>query len=81
MQAQAAPAGEQAWWAGLAALLANVGAYYGQFAPATKAALTDRLAPLEKQLQARAGQLPAISGPCSVLYPLVQLFWWWQTCT
>lgn len=53
----------------MAALLANVGAYYGQFAPATKAALTDRLAPLEKQLQARAGQLPAISGHLALYAP------------
>lgn len=53
LQAQAAPSGEQAWWAGLGALLANVSAYYGQFATAAQVALKDGIAPLEKQLQAR----------------------------
>lgn len=44
----------QAWWSGLAAPLGNVGAYYGQFAPAVQAGLKEGLAPLEKQLQAHS---------------------------
>jgi hypothetical protein len=39
------------WWSGLAAMLTNVGAYYGQFSEAVQAALKDGLKPLEKQLQ------------------------------
>jgi hypothetical protein len=39
------------WWSGLAALLANVAAFYGQFSETVQAALTDGLKPLEKQLQ------------------------------
>lgn len=51
MQASVSPSSTQAWWSGLSALLNNVGAYYGQFAPAVQAALKKGLSALEKQLQ------------------------------
>ena len=51
VQAHAGRGSNASWWSGLAALLANVGAYYGQFGAAVQAALQTGLKPLEKQLQ------------------------------
>ena len=56
VQACAGCSSDVGWWSGLAALLANVGAYYGQFNDAVQAALKDGLKPLEKQLQVCAVQ-------------------------
>jgi hypothetical protein len=56
VQARAGRSSDTGWWSGLAALLANVGAYYGQFNDAVQAALKDGLKPLEKQLQVCAVQ-------------------------
>jgi hypothetical protein len=56
VQARAGCSSDAGWWSGLAALLANIGAYYGQFNDAVQAALTEGLKPLEKQLQVCAVQ-------------------------
>lgn len=43
------------WWAAMHAVLANLGAYYGQFVSDVAAALDSGLGPLKKQLQVRSG--------------------------